>query len=89
MKRIKYLITLIFISFVITTIYSTIYAEEETKSNINSNSLYSETNTFNYLLNDDVATQTHNFNNDARYDMSKRNDNIVSNDEPMITVLTH
>jgi hypothetical protein len=56
-------------------------AEGNTEFNINSTDLYSQTNTYDYtgLKNP----------NEERYNMSLKNGNDVSDEKPLLTVLTH
>jgi hypothetical protein len=56
-------------------------AEGNTEFNINSTDLYSQTNTYDYT---GVKNP-----NEERYNMSLKNGNDVSEDKPLLTVLTH
>lgn len=93
MRKIKLSIVALLISLSMFLLISiNVYAD--TTFDINSEKLYSETNTFNYKeLKDEngneVNTIDYDFYNNSRYDMSQRNKNVVSNKEPMITVFTH
>lgn len=93
MRKIKLSIIATLISLLM-FIFISINVYAENFSDINNVNLYSETNTYNYKELKDVNgnmmnTIDFNFNNNSRYDMSKRNNNIVSNRKPMITVFTH
>ena len=58
-----------------------VYAAENTKFNIDSTELYNQTNTYDYTgLNNP---------NEGRYNMSLKKDNDVSDEKPLLTVLTH
>ena len=90
----KFFYTIVFsIVFVIgLTIF--IKAEENNYCNFNDYELYNETNTFDYnkdlkIKNDDTLGIQDSWIARARYDMSKKNGNIVDESPAKITVFTH
>lgn len=71
-------------------------ADDVDNYNINSKTLYDETNTYNYLYDTTIPNGTEvkngidrSFNNDARYDMKSQNGNKVMSNKTQITVFTH
>ena len=71
-------------------------ADDVDNYNINSKTLYDETNTYNYLYDTTIPNGTgvkngidRSFNNDARYDMKSQNGNKVMSNKTQITVFTH
>lgn len=95
-KVIKYFFSFILIGLISLLFFSYLNSMAYEDNYFNSKTFYSQTNTYNYLYDTTVPDGTDiedgidvSFNNEARYDMSKQNDNVVSNNMAQITVFTH
>ena len=95
-KVIKYFLSFILIGLISLLFFSYLNSMAYEDNYFNSKAFYSQTNTYNYLYDTTVPDGTSiedgidvSFNNEARYDMSKQNGNVVSNNMAQITVFTH